>query len=227
MNRDEDPAPEEIERFFDERAAGYDDHMRQILGDNFERIYQAVAAAIEPTDAEIHVLDLGAGTGAELTYVLARAPHARCTCVDLSSEMLARLERRYSAASGRIECVRRSFLDQPFPRRPYAYVISVMAMHHYDHVQKLALYRKIRERLAARGRYVVGDYFVSPAEERAKLAKVRQKTWKGTISSDRLYHIDIPSSIPTEKRLLLETGFSSVEILFETEKAAVLAAQRL
>ena len=58
--------PVEMSRFFDERVDGYDSHMKQCLAAHFDTFYAAVADAVEPTSSEIHLLDLGCGTGAEL-----------------------------------------------------------------------------------------------------------------------------------------------------------------
>lgn len=67
---------EEMAAFFDRRAEGYDAHMREAVED-FDAFYNAVAAIVTPTGAPIRILDLGAGTGAELGGIFRRAPRAR------------------------------------------------------------------------------------------------------------------------------------------------------
>ena len=188
--------PEEMGPFFDGRSSGYDAHMREVLGSRFTPFYDAVADAIDRTDADIHVLDLGAGTGAELEGVLAHAPRARVTCIDVSSNMLARLQQRHSRFADRITCVRGSFLDLAFPHATQAYVVSVMAMHHYTRARKRALYRRIRQALTPAGRFVLGDYFVPRDEERRCLLEYRRAAGDGAVSPGTLYHLDIPCSVP-------------------------------
>ena len=51
--------------FFDTRAAGYDDHMRDnVFPDaTFAQFYQALSSPIGRTDEPLHILDLGCGCG--------------------------------------------------------------------------------------------------------------------------------------------------------------------
>ena len=60
--------PEPMATFFNGRAAGYDDYMRDIVFSDttFAQFYQAVAAPIEKTDEALKILDLGCGTGLEI-----------------------------------------------------------------------------------------------------------------------------------------------------------------
>jgi len=59
--------PENMAAFFDARAVGYDDHMRDnIFPDGaFVQFYEAMSLPIEKTGEPLHILDLGCGTGAD------------------------------------------------------------------------------------------------------------------------------------------------------------------
>ena len=87
-----------IEALFDE-AAGYDRARRQLVP-GLDGFYGAALESVpfEP-DAEIRVLDLGAGTGLLSSMVAERFPRSRVTLVDLSVEML-RVARRRLAGGG-------------------------------------------------------------------------------------------------------------------------------
>src|SRR5918999_3719287 len=77
-----------IEALFDEAAAGYDRSRRQLVP-GLDGFYGAALESVPfGPDAEIRVLDLGAGTGALSSIVAGRVPRSRGTLVDLSVGML-------------------------------------------------------------------------------------------------------------------------------------------
>lgn len=224
MTQNGSDLPIEMGRFFDEVAGTYDDHRAQNTSYDLDSLFTAVAGAIDETTREMRILDLGAGTGVELEWVLARVPNARITCIDVSGGMLEELRRKHADSLEQIEVVRGSFLDIPFPNRHYQYVVSVQSMHHLTYERKLDLYRKIREALALTGKYIEGDYVLPTHEERERSAWYRHQVEAGIVSPDGMYHIDIPFSVAAQKNILLEAGFSRVEVLHEEEYAAVLSA---
>ena len=78
--------PENMAAFFDARAAGYDDHMRDNIFESdttFTQFYQALSSPIERTDEPLNILDLGCGTGLEIEALFQRVPNALITGVDL------------------------------------------------------------------------------------------------------------------------------------------------
>ena len=79
--------------------------------------------------------------------------------------------------------------------------------------------------LTPAGRFVLGDYFVPRDEERRCLLEYRRAAGDGAISPGRLYHLDIPCSVPTEIRLLRDAGFSEVQVTLQAGDAAVLVAR--
>jgi len=223
MKENDNDLPVEMARFFDERASAYDNHQRQTVS-YFDSLHRAVAGAIEETSGDVRILDLGSGTGIELEVILARAPNARITCIDISGKMLDELRQKYTASLEQIEVVKGSFLDIPFKEGYYKYVVSVLSMHHLTYERKLDLYTRIRMALAPEGKYIEGDHVLPQEEEKRHLAWYRRQLKADVISPDDVYHIDIPFSIATQERVLLEAGFSEVELLFETDYAAALSA---
>jgi len=213
----------EMDRFFDERASTYDNHQKQTVS-YFDSLHKAVAGAIEETGREVRILDLGSGTGIELEWIFARAPNARITCIDISGRMLDELKDKYETMLEQIEVVKGSFLDMSFQERYFDFAVSVLTMHHYTYEQKLNLYAKIRKALVPGGKYIEGDHVLPPEEEKRRLAWYRRQLSASIISLDNVYHIDIPFSITTQRKVLLQAGFSQVELLFETEYAAALSA---
>jgi tRNA (cmo5U34)-methyltransferase len=219
--------------FFDRRVDGYEEHMREILP-AFDEFYSAVAGQIPATGEPLSILDLGCGTGLELDFIFARVPNAVITAVDLSSEMLAKLKAKleHSRRGPQVEIVQGSYLTMPFPAGGFDHVVSVQTMHHFTPRVKLGLYTRIADALKAGGRYIEGDYVVSPDEEQSLLARyaeiVKPLRTAGAIGEgdtvDGTYHIDIPLSVQSQTAVLRKAGFADVEIVFEQGAAAVFRA---
>ena len=151
--------PETMAAFFDARAAGYDDHMRDTVfegGNALSQFYRAVSSPIGQTDEPIRILDLGCGTGLEIEAVLRRAPNARIIGFDLSRSMLALLRQRCMAHMSQITLVRGSYLAVPFGTRAYDHIISAMAAHHLLPDAKRRLYKRIHAALRPAGTYIEG-----------------------------------------------------------------------
>ncbi len=106
---------ETMAEFFDARAAGYDDYMRDyIFADTFTPFYQALSSPIEKTDEALNILDLGCGTGLEIEALLQRAPYASITGVDVAENMLDLLRKRYATRISQITLVADSYLTMPY-----------------------------------------------------------------------------------------------------------------
>jgi tRNA (cmo5U34)-methyltransferase len=215
--------PEEMAAFFEVRAAGYDDHMRDIVFSEttFAQFYQAVSAPIEKTDEPITILDLGCGTGLEIEALLQRAPNALITGVDLSPKMLERLQKRYIAHMNQITLVTDSYLSMPFGMYVYDYIISAMTVHHLLRDTKRKLYRKIHAALKPGGKYIEGDAVTCAEMEYQFLAEYNQQIEGMPPAEDGHYHIDLPFSIDTQRTLLLEAGFDTFEVVWQKDSAAV------
>lgn len=203
--------------FFDARAVGYDDHMRDYIftETTFPQFYQAVSLPIEKTDRPLHILDLGCGTGLEIEFLLSRVPNARITGVDLAERMLDLLRQRYADHVGQITLVMDSYLTLPFGTQTYDHVISVMSLHHLLRDTKLQLYRKIHTALRPGGKYIEGDSVVFAETESELLAEYHEHTADMPDAQDGQYHIDIPFTIEAQQALLLEAGFKGFRLVWQ------------
>jgi tRNA (cmo5U34)-methyltransferase len=214
---------EEMAVFFDLRAAGYDLHMRENIFSavEFAQFYQALSSPIDKTDEPLHILDLGCGTGLEIEALLQRVPNALVTGVDLSQNMLAELMKRYKNRMDQITLINDSYLTMPLGTRLYDYVISAMSVHHVLADTKRNLYQKIHAALKPGGRYIEGDS-VTPAEvEDQFLAEYHQQVATLPPAQAGQYHIDVPFSLDTQRRLLVEAGFKNFEVVWQKDSDAV------
>jgi tRNA (cmo5U34)-methyltransferase len=224
MSSESSHRPEKMGAFFDERATGYDAHMLRSVA-SFEAFYAAIAQPIAQTQALLHILDIGCGTGLELDPIFERAPNARVTGIDLSEAMLAALREKYATRMDQITLIQGSYLAIPFEESSYDYAVSVMTLHHLLPARKALLYAKIRRALNPRGSYIEGDYVVSKVEEERLTNAFRQKVDSaGLLVEAGAYHVDIPLALETQRALLLEAGFAGVEVIWHEGEAAVYVA---
>lgn len=210
-------APEPMAAFFNTRAVGYEEHMRQhvFTDTTFAQFYAALVAPIPETDEALQILDLGCGTGLEIELLLQQAPNALITAVDLSEQMLGLLAERYHAQMAQITLVADSYLSMPFGIQRYDYIISAMTIHHLLHEPKRQLYAKIYAALKPRGKYIEGDAVTTVALEAEFLAEYTQQVEQAPPAADGAYHIDVPLSIDTQRDLLLSAGFTHFELLWQ------------
>ncbi len=215
--------PEQMADFFNKRAEGYDDHMRENIS-NFEGIYDSISTCIASTQEKIQVLDIGVGTGLELKGIFEQAPNAIITGIDISEEMLDKLKEKYAEHLKQITLVRESYLTVPFGKATYDYIVSVMAIHHLLPNVKCRLYERVKKALKNTGKYIEGDYIVTPEEENSFLRKYEEwsKISKGI--KEGSHHIDIPLSLETQRCLLAKAGFTRIKVIRQGSKDAVYCA---
>ena len=224
MSNNTSDKPVKMSQFFNERADVYDQHMKQTVT-SFEKFYNIISVPIDRTKEAVEILDLGCGTGLELEGIFSKAPNAVITCMDLSEKMLSKLKSKYSRCLDQIKPVKGSYLIVPFPEKKYDYVVSVMTMHHFLYDTKCKLYKKIRKSMKNEGKYIEGDYVVSLKKEQQFLLEYNHKIKNIKASERNIFHIDIPFSIKTQSQLLLEGGFSKVEVIFHQKEAAIFVAR--
>lgn len=225
-NSDKNDQIEEMTDFFNLRAGGYDDHMKKVIGDDFNAFYNAISLPIQNTNEAVSVLDLGCGTGLEIEGIFKKTPNVSITCVDLSQKMLSELKGKYPDHSDNITLVQESYLDFKYEPNKYDYIVSVMTMHHLEEDVKLKLYKSIHDSLKDGACYIEGDYVVSEDQEKAilneylDLKKTRPEIANGS------YHIDIPFSKETQTKLFKDAGLSKVDIIWEKERSVIFVAYK-
>ena len=216
--------PEEMAAFFNKRADGYEAHMKGL--DNSDEFYSMVPFAVTSTSQAVKLLDLGCGTGLEIQGILEKVPNAQITCVDMAIGMLDELKRKYPAYAKQLNIIVGSYLDIPFSQNEFDYVIAVQTMHHWQEGTKVQLYRKILKSLKPGGMYIEADYIVDEQEEKERLDRYMEIQESGVLKEGEIYHIDIPFSVKTQKRLFKEAGFNATEIIYEKGNGAILIARK-
>jgi tRNA (cmo5U34)-methyltransferase len=206
--------PEEMESFFDKRAATYEAHMAEHPEE--KHWLSLLEAQFPKTTRPTRILDLGCGTGRELRYIRACQPNAHITCIDLSAAMLDELRRTYVDILEQLVLIKASYFDHDFSTAKYDHVIACVTMHHWLNASKATLYRRVYDSLNDGGSFVLSDYYVQEDLEKKLNAKFFEMVESKQIQKDHLYHVDVPVSVKTETGILRESGFKKVNVIEES-----------
>ena len=201
---------EKMSDFFKARLDGYDEHMLTEIEGASE--FYAFTAAELPIQKECHILDLGCGTGLELEKYISVNPAAQITGIDLSAEMLERLNAKFPDSNLNLICG--SYFDVPFGEDCFDAAVSVESLHHFTADAKLTLYRKLYTSLKRNGYFILTDYFAeSEAAEMEYFENLRRLKKEQGIDDNEFYHYDTPLTVEHEINVLKNAGFSKIEIL--------------
>lgn len=217
---------EEMASFFDVRADGYDQHMRDNI-QGFESYYEYLAKPLEGRREPIQILDLGCGTGLEFKYLLDAAPQASIVGMDLSAGMMKEGAKVYKDLEDRITWKQGSYVVDDLGKDDYEVVLSSMTMHHFFVIDKRKIYAKIFDAVKPGGVYVEGDYMVSPEMEVEALAYYFEQAGGLKEADKGKFHLDIPFTVDKQIMLLKSVGFGSVRVIYRTNSNAILVAQKV
>jgi len=122
----------------------------------------ATYAPFEP-NAEISVLDVGAGYGAVALHVLERFPRAKVTLHDYSQVMLDRAKSELAQYGNRLQFRQSDLTDPGWTKNlggPFDLAISGIAIHNlFDNAQISAVYKAIYGQLKPGGAFLDCDHF--------------------------------------------------------------------
>lgn len=217
---------------FDRDARRYD-RARYQLVPCLDELYGWVARLMPfEAEAELHFLDLGAGTGLLSATLTAAFPNARITLLDASAAMLQGSERRFGR-DDRFEYRVSDYAREPLEGAYHA-IVSALSIHHLNAYDKRALFRRVRVALEAGGVFVNADQVRGPTEE---IERRYQKDWicqarKFGVSDPDLLaamerqQADQSSTLMEQLTWLQEAGFRNVNCWYKNERFAVMAGER-
>jgi len=158
-----------------------------------------LSSAPFPRDAELDVLDVGAGYGVVSEEVLQAFPAARITLQDYSEPMLDRARQCLAGRSEQLRYVLCNLVDPSWPKQvggPFDLAVSAIAIHNLRDPEKIfACYHAIHDLLKPGGYFLNCDRFVEGVEPH--LAALR------------------------------ETGFDHVECPWQQPPRAIVVAARI
>ena len=125
---------------------------------------QMLSLAPFPRDAELDVLDVGAGYGVVSEEALRAFSAARITLQDYSQPMLDRARQHLADRSDQLRYVRCDLVDPSWPKRvggSFDLAVSAIALHNLRDPEKIfSCYRAIHDLLRPGGYFVNCDRFV-------------------------------------------------------------------
>ena len=221
---------------FDAAAGGYDAARRQLVP-GLQEFYGAALESVPfERDAQIRVLDLGAGTGLLSAMVAGRFPRSRVTLVDLSVEMLRVARRRLAEGNGRFEFRNMDYARKTLPGAfgSYDLVVSALSIHHLTHGDKRELFEKVHDALADGGYFVNADQILgeTPEEEatyrdwwlrRVREADVSEADLAAALSRMRA---DRNATLSSQLAWLKEAGFGTVFCAYRDHRFAVYGGRK-
>lgn len=214
---------EKMGDFFDSRLDGYDEHQLTCI-ESAQEFYSYTADSL-PKEANVHILDLGCGTGLELEEYFLQNPTARITGIDLAPGMLNALKEKFPDKA--LTLITGSYFDIPFAEDTFDAAVSVESLHHFTKEEKIPLYTKLHKALKVDGYFILTDYFsLSDEEEQHHRQELLRLKREQGLADNEFYHYDTPLTVTHEKEALTAAGFESVEILKSWGATFTLKAKR-
>ncbi|MBI3330167.1 MAG: class I SAM-dependent methyltransferase [Nitrospinae bacterium] len=125
-----------------------------------------------PTDAQVTILDVGAGYGPVSKFILDRYPNATCIAQDGSEPMLHRARTLMAGYGRRFTTHQSDLFDThwlPKPFGPFDAAVSSSCLHNLrDFTRISGIYREIREHLKPGGVFLNLDLLNAPTPELQK-----------------------------------------------------------
>ena len=212
---------EKMSDFFTARIAEYDEHMLSCV-EGCREGYEEMARLV-PEKART-LLDLGCGTGLELSEIFKRIPDVEVTGIDLTKPMLDRLEEKFPGKSLNLICG--DYFKVPFGEG-FDCAVSFQTMHHFTKDKKLGLYKKLYDALADGGFYIECDYMVtSQTLEDLYFSEYDRKKKEQGLSDGEFYHYDTPCTVDNQLALLKKAGFTDVKMTFRQENTTIIVGRK-
>jgi tRNA (cmo5U34)-methyltransferase len=221
-----------VREVFDRTARDFDRARRQLVP-CFDDLYATALEQLRAErDAELSILDLGAGTGLLSLFVSERFPRAELVLVDVSPEMLEVARERFSPRSERFRFVASDFSAE-LPDGPFDFVVSALAIHHLEHAAKRRLFRGIHARLRPGGSFVNADQVLGPTPE---LEARYRGAWRSRVEALGVEPGDLAAALermredraaPVGDQLgwLREAGFTQVDCWYKSYGFAVFGGE--
>lgn len=216
---------------FDATAGAYDQGRKRLVP-AFDDFYAAALAQIrrDPTE-ELHIVDLGAGTGLFTDIAARRFPNARFTLIDISGEMLAQAKARLGPGE-RFSYVTADLARTSIPS-PADAVISALAIHHLPDTDKYALYRRAFMAMKPNGVFVNAEQVAGANETLhqryhwAWMADIRALGARPDEIEQALVRMreDRPTPLDTQLGWLEKIGYVNVDCAWKRGMFAVFSGE--
>lgn len=210
---------EEMTDFFSKRMDIYE----KVHLEHWVKEYAHIADYFE---GEIQsLLDIGCGTGLELEAIYQRFPKVKVTGIDLSEDMLKKLQAKYKDRE--IELILSDYFEYPFGTGQYDAALSFETLHHFKFEKKQKIYDKLYQAIKQDGYYIECDYIAcSEEEEMLCLEQYKYKRRVNKIPDNVFVHVDIPLTLEHQIELMENAGFNNIRVLYENCGTMIIKAKK-
>ncbi|PZU88181.1 MAG: SAM-dependent methyltransferase [Chryseobacterium sp.] len=224
---------ESIELKFNAVSEKYDKQRKELIP-CFDDFYSIPAALATRLDSVTTVLDVGAGTGLLSAFFFEKYPNAHFSLVDISEGMLNKAKERF-AGYNRFEFLVQDFSAMDLEDNSFDLVVSGLAIHHLDDVQKKNLYKTIYKLLKTNGMFINADQVLG---ENNFAEELYTKTWKNQVlknpnlteqekeSTFERIKLDKMSPLSEQLNWLAGAGFRNVANVYQYYNFVVFTAQK-
>lgn len=195
----------DIAEHFDREAANHDNNFIDNM--QMKPFYDEIESQLDKCVNNQNILVLGCGTGLEIERIKSKS---KVTAVDISENMLNELLKKKFHDEIELTTICSSFLDIDFGNSAYDIVLSCYAMHHFNHEQKLVLYKKIHECLKSGGVFINGDTMAKTKDDELRKYQLAESVYREQNKPFGSLHIDIPFCYEHETDVLREVGFNNI-----------------
>jgi tRNA (cmo5U34)-methyltransferase len=184
-----------IDDAFNRTVAYYDEWIRKAVP-GYEQLFSSALELIPfPLDADIDVLDLGAGTGLFSEKVIDRYPNGRFVLWDVAEKMLDVARQRFNDRRDRFRFLVGDYRDLG-DTESCDLVISSLSIHHLSDEEKRDLFRSVFRALRRPGVFLNIDLIKGPT---SYLEELYCTNWYGKMRSAGASEEEVRAGI--ERRL--------------------------
>ncbi len=200
---------------FEQRAFDYDGLIPRLIPRYHEQHDLILQLIPFETNANIKVLDLGAGTGILSALILEAFPQAKVLAFDMAENMLKICQTNLSAFQERLTLQQGNFAEDDFGNG-YDLVVSSLAIHHLDGARKQTLFKKLFQSMNSGEILLIRDIVTGGTP---RLTEQYEQLWrqymKDSGEDDKIWfqkylEEDITSSMEEQTKWLAESGFADV-----------------
>lgn len=216
---------------FERTAATYDASRAKLIPP-YERFYGTTVELLPfEREAEIRVLDLGAGTGLLSAFVKERFPNARLKLVDVAEAMLQRARRRLG--NDGVEYAVLDYGSEAIAGEWEA-IVSALSIHHLEDEAKRNLFRRIHAALVPGGVFVNAEQVAGPTAELTRryheqwLKQIRERGATEQEIADAEYRMQADRCSSAEDQLMWMrgAGFADADCWLKAGRFAVMSGRR-
>ncbi|MBI9014669.1 MAG: class I SAM-dependent methyltransferase [Clostridiales bacterium] len=210
---------EKMEEHFNKEAEKHDSFFINELG--LKEFYDEVEVQLNKSKIKSNILVLGCGSGLEIERIKFKA---NVKAVDISENMIKKLNEKTLYHEVALETVCASFLELEFETEKYDLVLSCYAMHHFNEEQKQKLYTSIFNSLKKNGVFINGDSMALNYEEEYERYEKAKKIYDEKNLPFASLHIDVHFCYEHEQDTLRRAGFNQVILEREWNKTKLYRA---